>query len=71
MKDKSLSKIKYLRERTGCPYWAIECCLITNDYDTDKAYKELIDIYNCFGDHPEVVVKRSEQALKERTKKYE
>lgn len=71
MEKELLEKIKYLREKTNCPYWAIKCCLILNDYDVDKAYKDIASIYYIIGDYPDIAVKRNEEELKERMKRYE
>ena len=71
MNKELLEKIKYLRKKTNCPYWAIKSCLILNDYDVKKAYKDIISIYYIIGDYPDIAVKRNEEKLRERMKNYE
>lgn len=59
-----------IRKLRKYPIWAIAACLELNDYDDVKALEELDSMYSVMGDHPEIVIKREEQKLRERLNKF-
>lgn len=62
--------IKTIHEGYGYPIWAVKTALKVNGGNTDKALKLLEEIYSVMGDHPDVVIKRNEDRLKEMEKSY-
>lgn len=70
MKNYELVNIKALHGY-GFPLWAVKTALKVNDGNTDKALKLLEETYSVMGDHPDKVIKRNEDRLKEMEKAHD
>lgn len=68
-----IDQTRKIRSETGCPYWAIQVCLILFEGDEEKTINQLEKMYawyNIMGDNPDIVIKQHEKELKEEYAKY-
>ncbi len=67
---KHLEITKKIHQEYGFPCWSIINVLKLNNYNYEASLKRLKEIYCIIGDHPNIVIKRNEEKLKEEIKSF-